>query len=685
MKKILLTLALAGVLLPAFAQKDEQKIKETMIASEPVRISHTTPYAVLPSDVMPFNHSSIVENIDDSVTITETNKQMGTLAFKNRYDRHTQGSIYDMMHVHDDGFIAGVWTASTDGISNLEERDIVYSCSKDKGENWEIDFEVTGGSHGYWPSYAPWGENGELIVVRFGDKDISGHDGLSVFRRENKGEGDWERIDIPNPTEDGFMAWQKICVTGENNQFLHVATGYSIDTSTRYDGFQSPLLYNRSSNGGETWDFPEWRALPNIVGDDELDEYANLSEVHVWAQPYGNNIAMLLSRLGYDSFIYKSDNNGDPGSWSKIDVMNCSWDLNPGPNQKVDSGWRAMQGGSLAFDKRGKLHAAFNAFWTRPGTDPGEENTYYYNKLGYGSVMLYWNESRGVYELEKLADTIDAWARQAYYIYEENGDEYINLTVARPSFNEYVIAGPIPLDTEGEVLGNGLTYYDYSFVEESMLWNTIKSYRQVGAWPFPNIIFNKDNGLHLVYLGLLDGADDGNGKQRRHIYHTFTRDEFKTHAVHTDLSNRLAIKNHEFSYLKVGGWIEDDTFAFMAQVDIYAGTHCDTGWGEVHTATDNTMRAFVATYVDNGPKGLNDLDKAKVDMNVFPNPATGTVSVDFVGKCNIELYNMVGQKVYHAEKISGPHNISLQGLASGVYFVTVRDGKKASTKKLIVQ
>lgn len=75
----------------------------------------------------------------------------------------------------------------------------------------------------------------------------------------------------------------------------------------------------------------------------------------------------------------------------------------------------------------------------------------------------------------------------------------------------------------------------------------------------------------------------------------------------------------------------------------------------------------------------------EIPFTLYPNPATASVTIRFEGTYAVELYNMMGQKVYSAEKASELHQISLQNLAKGVYFITVRDGEKISSQKLIVQ
>lgn len=99
-----------------------------------------------------------------------------------------------------------------------------------------------------------------------------------------------------------------------------------------------------------------------------------------------------------------------------------------------------------------------------------------------------------------------------------------------------------------------------------------------------------------------------------------------------------------------------------------------SGWNETKVRTGMTQAMNEATAVATVPSNVSS-------ANVFPNPTSGTTHInlelDKTGKVEIALYNMTGQKIevlYNTTMLSGKQNLSFdtQGLASGLYYITVR-------------
>jgi Secretion system C-terminal sorting domain len=81
----------------------------------------------------------------------------------------------------------------------------------------------------------------------------------------------------------------------------------------------------------------------------------------------------------------------------------------------------------------------------------------------------------------------------------------------------------------------------------------------------------------------------------------------------------------------------------------------------------------------------------KPSFNLSPNPSNGKVSIldvsDHFGKYDIEIINLLGQKVY--TKLGNSNQttvqIDLSDLRNGVYFVQISSGKEKLQRKLILQ
>ncbi len=134
-------------------------------------------------------------------------------------------------------------------------------------------------------------------------------------------------------------------------------------------------------------------------------------------------------------------------------------------------------------------------------------------------------------------------------------------------------------------------------------------------------------------------------------------------------------------------------------------------WGDNnHTWTyDSTMNTHITVFVqdNNAPYyvyqsatvvptiilGIDELSNVS-NFNMYPNPASGETNIAFTLKqdkdVNLEVYNMLGEKVYSAEQgtmVTGNHmiNVNTSSLHVGVYFVRFATTDGTITRKLVIQ
>ena len=91
-----------------------------------------------------------------------------------------------------------------------------------------------------------------------------------------------------------------------------------------------------------------------------------------------------------------------------------------------------------------------------------------------------------------------------------------------------------------------------------------------------------------------------------------------------------------------------------------------------------------------GTNSISIDENSYSDFNVFPNPASNFVNVEYRGEKdgNFQLFNVVGQTVFSQTLNAGEQktSIDVSSFNSGVYFYTLQiDGKVQETKKLIIK
>lgn len=88
--------------------------------------------------------------------------------------------------------------------------------------------------------------------------------------------------------------------------------------------------------------------------------------------------------------------------------------------------------------------------------------------------------------------------------------------------------------------------------------------------------------------------------------------------------------------------------------------------------------------------GFDEVNNLSGQLNVYPNPANTEVHVNYWGamgqKATMSLYNIMGQMVFSEQiNTNSVNNISLNGLASGVYTLRVESASGIAVKRIVKQ
>jgi hypothetical protein len=134
---------------------------------------------------------------------------------------------------------------------------------------------------------------------------------------------------------------------------------------------------------------------------------------------------------------------------------------------------------------------------------------------------------------------------------------------------------------------------------------------------------------------------------------------------------------------------------------LFSGTPVDTGHYVLKIVVDvyssyNNVPIFVGTTVDSTSIWIDVVDANAVNQEslnslrfrAWPNPFRSRLQVDFVsnkpGKVAVDLYNLLGQALYHGEffTISGENTLQVptQNISPQTMIVRLKQGDKAYTK-----
>ena len=618
MKKFLLFFLIIGFSVSTFAQvaavKQQAKFKTTIAQKQ---LPVLNPMPVYEGDVNPY--------------VTNDRDQDINIGFS-WYDLQSNSSIDHRLYIHEDGTMGGVWTFAPDANNTGPLRGTGYNYYD--GTDWadfsgiRVEDTRTG-----WPSYAPYGPNGEIICSH------NGVNGLEFNWRETKGEGEWQNfqlVDLPEGT--GGVTWPRMITTGEDHDVIHII-GSLYDED--YGGLTSPLLYARTSDGGQTWD-PE----PTILEGLGSDYFAVVGgDQYAWAEPNAGIIAFVVFGGVADGVIMKSDDGGD--NWERVTFYES-----PDPLFDGNGGDLPRCGGgdgynAIVIDDDGLIHVAFGRQIHMDDTPDDDTWSYY----PYSDGLVYWNETMPPLDTAQIrADIIpDDWSTLPIY---QNGQ---------------LAAWTLP---NGEDTIIGVAPYYASLTS------------------MPQMIVH-DGIVQIFYSALTLGfaTEDFN---YRHIWGSFTEGDGYWSDFY-DYTDDIFHVISECVYPSLAPQVHNGQYHILYETDQLPGNSLQPD-PPTHSPVLNNM---VYLPVDLTVGIENQLASASFEVSQnMPNPATGetmiVVSTEVMGQVNLTLSNVLGQVVYRTTENAnhfGNHTFKLNvsNLDPGIYFYTVEIGENAVTKKMLVK
>lgn len=231
MKKTLcLTLALAfGA--TTFAQKSYVKMSHPKV-NESVETSVVQPKdpAIEAADFTPPSNMVQVQTTKSSMNYDETH------VWTTQYDVQSNAAISNRVYQWPDGTVSAV---STWGLAAATYPDRGTGYNHYDGSTWgPLPTERVESVRSGWPSIAPLGENGEVIVSHGGTPF-----GINVYTRETKGTGDWMMTQLPNPGTYE-LTWPRVITSGDDNMTIHV-----VATDQGAINELIPIFYTKSTDG----------------------------------------------------------------------------------------------------------------------------------------------------------------------------------------------------------------------------------------------------------------------------------------------------------------------------------------------------------------------------------------------------------------------------------------------------
>jgi len=562
------------------------------------------------------------------------------------YDLQSNGMMAHRINWFDDGTIGTVWNMGFDE-SAFPDRGTGYNYFD--GNQWgpmpetRVESARTG-----WPSYAAWGENGEILCSHSGYNQISQ---LVLNRRENKGMSDW--IDLffdgpPNPNNPGAnvgLLWPSIVSGGVDHSVLHVLalTAPSVNGGGSYYGQEGALLYSRSEDGGDTW------SIENHLFSELDSTYYNsiLPDSYAWADPKGETLAFFVSSCWMDAVLMKSTDGGD--TWTKTIIWEHPYPNWSGTPVVSDTFYCPDNSGAITLDFDGMAHMVFGI--TRMLLQEGGNGPVYFP---YTDGIVYWNE-----DMPGFSSNVNAL----------NPNDHPDSEL----IEDYNLVGwTQDMDQNGQI----------DFLDNLIV------YSQLGISTMPQIVTSEYGYVYLVWSSTTEGYNNGLYNYK----HLWAR----SHAIGTDwwgqfvhVTDNLMHLYDECIFPSIASRAQENLIYFMIQYML----DWEPGLAPyIQNYEDN--RINVGEYTDG--VGIGDIQSTTEFSvsEIFPNPADDLASFTLLasraGQCITTVTDLAGKQVYrsvrqYAGAVEVLQTIDISALSPGIYMVSIYMNENRITKKLTIR
>ena len=666
MKKVLLLTLSLALGFSAFAQ---QRVAKNDIRSSQSRVEKVTVgnEQINPamSNFAPQTAKSVVVNRYDEIEDGET--MMTT------YDLQSNHFCSNRMYALPNGSAAVVCTFSHEPNQTASDRGTGYNFYN--GSEWQdMPEERVESMRTGWPTIAPWGERGEILIS---------HTPCRCWTREIAGEGEWEyRGELPAypegyPYTSESIGWPRITTSGDNHNIIHVVADIQHQVSS------SEIYHHQAylrSEDAENWTI-SYGPIAELGLGYESDGGFSAEDYALAA--YGHTVAILYSGSMTNSvWMFKSTDDGL--TWNARRVWEDPYEGIPMDDAMyTDTLFRPMNG-AIAIDKNGVAHVALNTF-EMIHTEENEPG--YYTRFSGRAVdgIIYWNDT------------------QEGPIQDTEHPEYIGTSLeehfAHPNPHHAArLWWPI-VDEPGYVhmVPDSTKWIGYMPMFEGYQWENDKfrdedDYVRLfyGVSGHPALSCDPYGNLACAFSSPCIRRLDDNGQYYyRSIYVSYRNvDNGYWDQLIDDLTdeeiNFMFLYSENLFTLSATNTYTPGEFWFGFQSDDQLGVYWGNGASQ-NNASENTIHAIKLSQ----PLGIEDNHEAQdVVYGLYPNPATDYVVVKSSQdvEANISIVNLVGQTVKQFSKSlkMGENTIGID-LKSGIYFCTISANGYNKTIKFVVK
>lgn len=228
--------------------------------------------------------------------------------------------------------------------------------------------------------------------------------------------------------------------------------------------------------------------------------------------------------------------------------------------------------------------------------------------------------------------------------------------------------GNMFIDRYGEVGGHCYQVCYLSAGGESELSNEVCATSGFGCDAGSNLDYEVWTGNAGIKPKLIwDAPENTEGLTKYYVYRKAGED---------GSYSRVSTVNSNKTYYKENATLEDGVFYYYKVMAYYGDTECISSPFKAVGGND-----YFVMFQFNAFEGVNE---ATVDMNIYPNPAKDSFTVEAEQMQSVSVYNTIGQVVYRTACEGDKAVIELGGVGAGIYMVKVVTANGESVQKISV-
>ncbi len=705
MKKTLLTVLSAALVLVASdsalgqANKLTQASKTIQFKKElRPRFNHNiaTEYPIFPfAEVNPLVTATNNREIPTEVIIGAT-----------YYDLQTNNSIPTRILNNTDGTISTTWTTSNESNTSWSNRGMGYHQRIDGVWTKLPGYTDAGNVERIEPVRTGFGSIGRVNGV--GDIIIAHQteiDALEISRNTTLAGENW----IFQEETAQPLLWPRLAVGGQDGKTVHsiavtVPTGGAF-TGSPYQGMNGALIYNRSTNGGQTFD-QVMRLLPGV--DSTIFDGFGGDSYAIDAKE--NTVVIVAGNTNSRVSMWKSIDNGQ--NWTNRIVNPFPDEYTPWDEQITDldgDGDVDSVGVTFSYDTTIIINYDTTLVIDTTQIFPPAPDTV----VTISSIDTIVTSTPLTWELERVQsndgtfsvlidnnDVAHVWFGNMFMSNDDvaEGYNYYPGTNGIMYWNENFGPDELPVNIAGAMDDNGSGELEVNISYTSVTPN-VTPYG-CGLSSFVSSGIDADGTIYLCYVASKEGdayvyASSSANPSLRHIYVTKSTDGGTTWAEPVDVVGREDLffdQFAEYSFPSIARRV-DDNIHMVYQRDFIPGSAVTIANANVHEYGSNDI-VYYGLSKGLTDVGINKVEKNTLALNLVPNPANETVSLTFevasAGNVNVSVTNILGQNVLNVANtntLPGKQSISINtaDLTNGIYIVNVINGNQKSSKKLVVK